>query len=166
MRTLTLLAGTLMTLLATGRAAPAAFQVALDPHDPALRCDSTVSPALTLGAPPAGTKSLAVVFWDQQPRRLTGRWVVYNLPVSTRKLPARPASAAQLSGGTVGPNALGNTGFQAPCDVGARDFYVDYYALDTAKLPLPAGASFQQIHAAIHRHKLLEAKAHLKWVVR
>lgn len=165
MRLTFLNAGLTALLLTSGSAAPP-FSVTLQQNDPALRCGANLSPALTLGAPPAGTRSLAVVFWDQQPTKLTGRWLIYNLPVSTRALPAQAATSTALAGGTVGPNSLGKVGFQPPCDKGRRDLYVDYYALSTDRLPVPQGASFRQIHTLIHRYMLQEAKAHLKWVVK
>lgn len=164
MRPAFLSAGLSALLLASASALP--FSVSLSKDDPALRCGAALSPALALGTPPPGTRSLAVVFWDQQPKKLTGRWLVYNLPVNTRQLPSQPAASPLVAGGTVGPNDLGQSGFVAPCDAGARDLYVDYYALSTARLPVPKGASFRQIHSLIHKYKLAEAKAHLKWVVK
>jgi phosphatidylethanolamine-binding protein (PEBP) family uncharacterized protein len=40
----------------------------------------------------------------------------------------------------------------------ARRIYFDLYAIDVPSLGLPAGAGLAQVHTAIKKHKLLEAK--------
>lgn len=151
-----------LTLLPGARAA--GFTVSLSSSDPALVCGAQVTPDLQLGAPPAGTKSLAVIFWDERPNELSGRWSVFDLPLGTARLapgaPARPAPG----GGKVTRNEVGQPGYTAPCGKGKHDLYVDLYALNVPSLNLPAGTPLQQVHAAIKKHKLLEAKAHVRRV--
>ena len=158
-RRVSLLAAALLSSSVPALAAP--FRVALAAQDPALMCRSRTTPALTFGTPPAGTRALAVIFWDQQPGRLTGRWTVYDLPLGTAHLTSARAGSLTLAGGKAGTNEAGQAGYTAPCAPGVHELYVDFYALNVASLGLPAGAPLQRVHAAIKAHKLLEAKAHL-----
>ncbi len=150
---------TLFAAAAPTTAAP--FRVNLAQTDPALKCGATQTPTLTFGTPPAGTKSLALIFWDQQGSRLTGRWTLYDLPLNTKAVSPTAATSAQVAGARVAVNEAGKLGYTAPCSAGKHDVYIDFYALDVASLNLPAGAPLQTVHAAIKRHKLLEAKAHV-----
>ncbi|GHF42405.1 phosphatidylethanolamine-binding protein (PEBP) family uncharacterized protein [Deinococcus metalli] len=154
-----------LVLLSTAVASP--LQVALGAHDPALPCGATTTPALTVtGTPPAGTKSLALIVWDQQPHALSGRWLVYDLPPTTRTLTSVPAATLAVAGGYAATNEAGRPGYSPVCLRGAHDIYVDLYAIDVHSLNIAAGSSLQRVHALIKRHRLFEAKAHLPWVVR
>ncbi|GAA4012302.1 hypothetical protein GCM10022631_25170 [Deinococcus rubellus] len=159
----------LLTLVATAllSAAPALaapLSVALSSTDPALKCGAKTTPTLTFsGTPPSGTKRYAAIFWDQMPRALSGRWLVFDLPLSTKSLTPMPAAQLNVAGGKAATNEAGQAGYSAICSRGQHDIYIDFYAIDTASLNLPAGAPLQQVHAAIKRHKLLETKAHLSW---
>lgn len=157
----TLLGLSLMALVTAVPALAAPFNVNLNAQDPALVCGSKTTPVLTFGRPPAGTKALAVIFWDQHPGKLTGRWTVYDLPLATQQLNAVMAGTLKFQGGKAGTNEAGQPGFTAPCAKGRHDLYVDFYALNVASLGLPTGAPLQQVHAAIKAHKILEAKAHV-----
>lgn len=148
-----------LTLLPSARAA--SFTVSLSPSDPALVCGAGVTPDLHLGSPPAGTRSLAVIFWDERPNGLSGRWSVFDLPLGTARLAPGPAGQTSPGGGKVTRNEAGQLGYTAPCGKGKHDLYVDFYALNVAHLNLPAGTPLQQVHALIKKHKLLEAKAHV-----
>ena len=144
--------------------AAAPFQVSLSSSDPALRCSAASTPVLSFsGTPPAGTKSYAIIFWDQRPSSLSGRWLVFDLPLGTARLSPAKAGALSVSGGKAATNETGKAGYTAICTGGRHDIYIDYYALDVTSLKLPAAAPLQTVHAAIKRHKLLEAKAHLVW---
>lgn len=153
-------AGVLVTLTLLPGARAAGWTVSLSATDPALVCGARVTPDLRLGTPPAGTKSLAVIFWDERPGGLSGRWSVFDLPPGTTRLApgaARPAPG----GGKVTRNEAGKLGYTAPCGKGRHDLYVDLYALDVPSLDLPTGAPLQQVHAMIKKHRILEAKAHV-----
>ncbi|THF87297.1 hypothetical protein E7T09_09155 [Deinococcus sp. KSM4-11] len=159
---LLLLLGSLSTV-----AGAAPLSVALAATDQALPCGAALTPALTLsGTPPTGTQSVALIFWDQQPRALSGRWLVYDLPLGARTLRATPATSLTPSGGKAATNEAGKPGYTAICSKGKHDIYVDFYAIDVPSLNVPAGTPLQRLHALIKRHKLLEAKAHLSWTVR
>src|SRR3989304_3222737 len=65
-----------------------------------------ISPELTWGAPPAATRSLALVFEDPSGRWT--HWVVYNLPVAAGGLPEDVPAGEDLPGGGVhGSNSWG-----------------------------------------------------------
>lgn len=148
-------------------AGAAPLSVTLSPRDPALPCGAAVTPSLTLsGTPPAGTRSLALIFWDQQPRTLSGRWLVYDLPLTARALGAVKAPSLAVAGGKAATNEAGQPGYTAICAKGRHDLYIDFYAIDVPSLKVPAGTPLQTLHALIRRHKLFEAKAHLGWTVR
>lgn len=142
------------------------FNVALSANDAALSCAAKTTPALTFGDPPAGTRALALILWDQQPGKLTGRWTVYDLPIGTRGLKAVPAGSGRVLGAPVAVNEAGRLGYTAPCTAGRHDIYVDFYALNVPSLNLPAGAPLQTVHSAIKAHKILEAKAHVTLIVK
>ncbi|WP_424952971.1 YbhB/YbcL family Raf kinase inhibitor-like protein [Deinococcus sp.] len=160
---LSLLTGLLLT---ASPALASGFSVTLAPNDPALSCHAPTTPALSFGTPPAGTKAFAVIFWDQQPGKLTGRWTVYDLPLGTSGLAPAAAGGLNIAGGKVGTNEAGQPGFTAPCATGRHELYVDFYALNVASLNLPAGTPLQTVHAAIKAHKILEAKAHVTLIVK
>ncbi|WP_293910490.1 hypothetical protein [Deinococcus sp.] len=101
------------------------------------------------------------MFWDEQPRHLSGLWTVFDLPLGTKALKPVAAASRTVSGGKAATNELGQQGFTAPCAAGKHNIYVDFYALDVASLNLPVGTPLQAVHAAIKRHNLLEAKAHV-----
>ena len=142
------------------------MQVSLAASDPALQCGAAQTPVMQFsGTPPKGTKSYAIIFWDQMPNALSGRWLVFNIPLGTKQLGPVAAAATTVAGGRAATNEAGKQGYSPICKVGSHDIYIDYYALDVASLNLPAGAPLQTLHSAIKRHKLLEAKAHLRWPV-
>ncbi|TSA78699.1 hypothetical protein FNU79_18790 [Deinococcus detaillensis] len=140
----------------------APFKVSLSGSDPALQCSSANTPVLKFsGTPPKGTKSYAIIFWDQMPSSLSGRWLVFDLPRGTTSLAAVSAGNLKLAGGQAATNEAKRAGYSAICSKGHHDIYIDYYALNVASLNLPAGTPLQTLHSAIKRHKLQEAKAHL-----
>ncbi|WP_309570611.1 hypothetical protein [Deinococcus sp.] len=151
----------------TSLAGAAPLSVTLDRRDPALPCGATVTPTLTLsGMPPKGTQSFALIFWDQQPRALSGRWLVYDLPLPAHALKATAAVSLTPAGGKAATNEAGQPGYTAICAKGRHDLYIDFYAIDVPSLNIPPGTPLQRLHALIKRHKLLETKAHLSWTVK
>lgn len=109
-----------------------------------------VSPALVWKAPPAGTKSYALLVHD--PDAPTGgagwwHWVVYNLPVATMSL---PQGAGSVDGGRLPAGAVqqrtdfGAPGWGGPCPPPgdkAHRYVFTIYALKVDKLDIPDGAS-------------------------
>jgi Raf kinase inhibitor-like YbhB/YbcL family protein len=116
-----------------------------------------VSPPLAWDAPPAGTKSLALVCEDPDaPRGTWTHWVLFNLPAETRKL----EEGAKLPGGAVqGTNDFGKLGYGGPSPPPGKPhrYFFKLYALDT-QLDLPAGARRQQLLDAVKGHVLAEGQ--------
>jgi len=82
-------------------------------------------------------------------------WVLYNLPASARDLPEAVPSDAELSGGgRHGQNSWRRPGYGGPCPPGGTHrYFFKLYALD-AELELAAGASKEQLLAAMNGHVL------------
>jgi hypothetical protein len=121
-------------------------------------CDGVnVSPQLSWNAPPAGTKSLALVVADPDaPSGTFTHWVLFNLPPTERSLPEGVPQSDQLStGARQGGNDFGKTGYGGPCPPHNSEhrYIFTLYALDTL-LDLPAGASRSQVEAAMKGHIL------------
>jgi Raf kinase inhibitor-like YbhB/YbcL family protein len=120
--------------------------------------ESSVSPALSWSAPPAGTRDFALIAIDRDsPMGFKFvHWVLYDLPPGTRELPEGIAKQAQLPDGSrQGQNGDDHVGYVGPCPPGhsAHRYVFDVYALDT-KLNLPAGASRKDVVKAIDGHVL------------
>jgi Raf kinase inhibitor-like YbhB/YbcL family protein len=135
-----------------GQKMPAKYTCAVD----------NVNPPLEFGTPPAGTKSLAILGWDDDaPGGLASTWVVYDIPTTTSALPEAVPEGANPMNFKQGVNTAGKLKYSGPCPLAgasARHIYFDFYALNVPSLGLPAGASLAQVHNAIKKHKLLEAK--------
>jgi Raf kinase inhibitor-like YbhB/YbcL family protein len=120
-------------------------------------CDgSDTSPQLSWPAPPAGTKSFALIMTDPDaPGGTFVHWVLYDIPASTRELPVGIPKQGQLfDGSRQGSNDFGNSGYGGPCPPRGTHHYVfSLYALDST-LGLPPGASRSQVEAAIKGHIL------------
>jgi len=155
-----------LSLLCVSQASASSFAVSLAPKDPALQCGAATTPVLNFsGTPPRGTKSYAIIFWDQLPNALSGRWLAFDLPLGTTELASISASNLSVAGGKAATNEAGKAGYSPICKLGRHDIYIDYYAINVTSLNLPTGTPLQTVHSAIKRHKLQEAKAHLTWPV-
>src|SRR5262245_47863841 len=93
------------TAFAAGQALPSAYT-----------CEGkNVSPPLTWTAPPAGTKTLALILDDPDapdpaaPRTVFAHWVLYNLPPAAGSLPEGVALSAMPSGTREGTNDYRHT---------------------------------------------------------
>jgi Raf kinase inhibitor-like YbhB/YbcL family protein len=114
------------------------------------------SPPLTWSAPPAGTKTLAVVVDDPDaPGGDFTHWLAYDLPASTVALPEN-ADMASL-GAEEGTNGFGRSGYGGPCPPRheMHRYYFRVFALD-APLALKPGASRDAVDAAMSGHVLAE----------
>lgn len=121
-------------------------------------CDgSDVSPQLSWNAPPADTRSLALIVTDPDaPSGTFTHWVLFDLPPTERSLPQDVPQSDQLADGArQGRNDFGRTGYGGPCPPHNSDhrYIFALYALDTT-LDLPAGASRKQVEAAMRGHIL------------
>jgi Raf kinase inhibitor-like YbhB/YbcL family protein len=119
--------------------------------------DAGASPELSWSAPPAGTKSFALIAFDHD--SLVGsfaHWVLYDLPPERRKLmEGIPAQAELPDGSRQGQNDNDKVGYAGPCPpFKMRHHYVfALYALDS-KLNLPAGATRGDVEKALKPHIL------------
>jgi len=125
-------------------------------------CDGPdVSPALSWGDPPAGTKSLAIICDDPDaPGGTWVHWVLYDLPADTRKLPEGIAKDHQLkNGGLQGRNDFGKIGYNGPCPPRGSEhrYFFKIYALDS-KTGLKAGAAKSELERAMNKHVLAQAQ--------
>ena len=104
-----------------------------------------VMPDLSWKNAPAGTKSFAVTFYDQDAPTGSGfwHWVAYDLPGDTRSLPGGANGGALPAGAVEANTDLGKPGFFGPCPpVGRQHSYVyTVHALKVDKLPVDKGAS-------------------------
>jgi Raf kinase inhibitor-like YbhB/YbcL family protein len=130
-------------------------------------CDGAgLSPMLDFKNLPVGTKSLAILGWDDNTSAPPlSTWSAYDIPIGANK-----TSGSILEGVPHGPSVQGfkqgvnsfkQTGFSAPCPKKGgkrREYYIDFYAIDVSSLGLKPGADFAQVHAVIKKHKLEEAK--------
>jgi len=119
-----------------------------------------ISPALRWGSPPIGTQSLALIVDDPDaPNRTFVHWVLYDLPPETQNLPEGVPAQPVLEGrGTQGKNDYGQLGYGPPCPPsGTHRYFFKLYALD-APLDLAAGATKDQLEAAMDGHILAAAE--------
>ncbi len=106
-----------------------------------------VSPALAWNHPPAGTRSFALLMFDPDaPGGGWWHWLVFDIPASTRSLPAgagNPAKDLMPAGTIQGRNDFGSRGYGGPCPPwGApHHYHLMLYALRVARLGLGVDAS-------------------------
>lgn len=124
-------------------------------------CDgSNISPPLSWGEPPAGTKSLVLICDDPDaPGGTFVHWVLYDLPPTTRQLPEGIPPRAQLQGGGIqGKNDFGRIGYGGPCPPdGTHRYFFKLYALDKT-LGIPPGATKAAVESAIAGRILTKAE--------
>lgn len=121
-------------------------------------CDGEdVSPELAWSAPPAGTKSFALLVIDPDaPSGDFVHWIIYDLPAEKRVLPAGAPKQGELPDGSrQGKNDFGKAGYGGPCPPGhsPHRYFFNLYALD-AKLSLASGATRKQVESAMKGHVL------------
>lgn len=91
---------------------------------------------------------------------------MFNLPCRSAGPTCPWGGGLTPGGGKVARNEAGQLGSMAPCGTGKHNLCVDLYALNVVSLNLPAKTPLQQNHAAIKKHEILEAKAHVTQVNR
>lgn len=122
-----------------------------------------ISPPLTWGNIPAGTKSLALVVDDPDapdpaaPRRTWVHWLVYNIPPDMPGLDAGVGNRPLAHGMMEGIGNSGRKGYSGPCPpIGTHRYFHKLYALDVplGGLQSPDKA---ELEAAMKGHVLGEA---------
>lgn len=126
------------------------------------RCGGdNVSPPVHWKDAPKATRSFVLTTFDPDANQGAGwwHWVVIDLPASTAGLgqgASLPAGARSLR------NDFGRFGWGGPCPPAgdpAHHYVFTVYALNVARLPLPAGASPAQARQAMRGHVLAKATA-------
>jgi Raf kinase inhibitor-like YbhB/YbcL family protein len=125
-------------------------------------CDGAdLSPPLAWTAPPAGTKSLALVCDDPDaPVGTWVHWVLYDVPATARQLPQGMAATPILGDGSrQGVNDFKRSGYGGPCPPrGApHRYFFRLHALDAA-LGLDPGATKAKLVQAMEGHVLGRAE--------
>jgi hypothetical protein len=125
-------------------------------------CDGPdLSPSLRWTAPPAGTKSLALIMDDPDaPVGTWVHWVLYQLPAATRELPEGiPTTKTLTNGARQGINDFRRIGYGGPCPPRgpAHRYFFKLYALDT-ELQLQPRATKRQLEAAMQGHILAQTE--------
>jgi Raf kinase inhibitor-like YbhB/YbcL family protein len=121
-------------------------------------CDgANVSPDIQWSAPPAGTKSIAIVMDDSDTPLLFTHWLAYDIPANTRDIPEGASTpSTRLGHAAEGANNFGNIGYGGPCPPsGTHHYNFRVYALDV-DLTLPSGQSKDQLADAVKGHVLAE----------
>ncbi|MGH9477207.1 MAG: YbhB/YbcL family Raf kinase inhibitor-like protein [Terriglobales bacterium] len=128
-------------------------------------CDGTArtSAELHWSGAPQGTRSLALIMFDPDARPPRGfvHWVVYDIPARVHAIPSGQYSAAELPGGGVeGDNGRGQLGFVPSCPGPGKPHHYTFtlYALSVPSLGLAAGATREQVLAAMQGKVLAETK--------
>lgn len=123
-----------------------------------------VSPALSWGNPPAGTRSFAVLMLDvDAPGGSWWHWAVFDIPAAARGLqggagnPERrllPPGAIQVR------NDFGSVGYGGPCPPPGppHHYHLMLYALRVAKLGLGAKAAPAQVDTRVRASALARAE--------
>lgn len=127
------------------------------------------SPALSWSGLPKGTQSLAITLYDPDAPTGSGwwHWVVYDLPTTSNGLPANAGSSGSKglpAAAVQGRTDYGVAAFGGACPpTGAKPhrYQLTLYALDVAKLPVPAEATAAMVGFFLNAHAL--DKASLTW---
>lgn len=120
----------------------------------AFTCDGeNTSPELNWMHPPENTRSFVLIVDDPDaPRGTFTHWVLFDIPAGTKHLPG------EVSGiGVKGRNDFQQVGYGGPCPptaYGQRRYHFRLFALDVETLRLRAGASRDEVEAAVQGHTL------------
>lgn len=125
-------------------------------------CDAKqISPPLSIGGTPAGTKSLVLIAEDRdvpknlKPNGVFLHWLLFDISADTTDI------ATGEIAGVLGASGNGVAGYVGPCppleyEPTEHRYYFDVYALDTV-LGLPEGSDIATVLAAIDGHVIARA---------
>ncbi|UCG64820.1 MAG: YbhB/YbcL family Raf kinase inhibitor-like protein [Deltaproteobacteria bacterium] len=124
-------------------------------------CDGEdISPPLAWTGVPEGTKSIALICDDPDaPVGTWVHWVLFNIPPSTKDLPASvPPKEILENGAKHGTNDFRKLSYGGPCPPsGTHRYYFKLYALD-AEIPSEAGITKAQLLKEMEGHILAEGQ--------
>jgi Raf kinase inhibitor-like YbhB/YbcL family protein len=125
------------------------------------------SPPLQWTGAPAGTRSFVLTLFDPDERSTPSgwwHWVLYDLPKNVTSL-ALGAGAEHSSllphAARQGRSDLGTDAYHGPCPAKGdppHRYVFTVYALDVAKLPVPAEASGAMVTSVVQEHLLAKAE--------
>jgi Raf kinase inhibitor-like YbhB/YbcL family protein len=113
-----------------------------------------LSPPLTFRAPPAGTKTFALIVEDPDaPSGVFDHWIAWNLSPETRELEEGAKVPKQ------GKNHYGEFAYRGPCPPRGKPhrYFFKLYALDTA-IERPDGITKKELEEAMEGHLLATAE--------
>ena len=117
-----------------------------------------LSPALTWGPLPDGTRSTVLIMDDPDaPVGLFIHWVLYNLPPEVSSL-AEGSGSGDPTQGTAGQNSYGRSRYDGPCPPPgkAHRYFFTVYATDLEP-NLPARLTAAQVRARMDGHVLAQS---------
>lgn len=129
-----------------------------------ISCDGDdLSPELSWSAPPAGTKSFAMLVEDPDaPSGTFIHWIIYDIPADWNGLRRGMTSKDGAEQGIKqGVTDFGNTGWGGPCPPrghGKHRYIFTLKALDISTLGLPNGVKKSAFDKALKGHMLGETK--------
>jgi Raf kinase inhibitor-like YbhB/YbcL family protein len=115
------------------------------------------SPQVTWSAPPAGTKSLAILMEDPDaPGGDFTHWIVFNIRPDALSIP-EASDLADTGGAVLGINGFNRASYSGPCPpkMELHRYFLRVFALDTL-LPAAAGSNREAIDGAMSGHVLAE----------
>lgn len=124
-----------------------------------------VSPSLAWKGAPSAARSFALTVYDPDAPTGSGwwHWVVYNIPGNVSALASgagEPAKHLLPPGSAQGNTDFGAPGYGGPCPPAGdkpHHYIFTLYALDAAKLDVPANATAAYVGFNIHAHTLAKA---------
>jgi Raf kinase inhibitor-like YbhB/YbcL family protein len=125
-----------------------------------------MSPELRWAGAPAGTLSFVVTLFDKDERSTPSgwwHWVLYDLPSNVQSLPKGAGaehSSVLPAGALQGRTDLGEDAYHGPCPAKGdppHRYVFTVYALNVAKLPVPADSSGAMVTSIVQEHLLGKA---------
>jgi Raf kinase inhibitor-like YbhB/YbcL family protein len=123
-------------------------------------CDGEdVSPPLEWKNLPPGSFTLAIVMDDPDAVPVAGHvwdhWIIYDIPVRASSIAEAIPADPELAGGARQGTGSSRVGYQGPCPPPGQTHTYRFraFAVD-ARLDLPAGATKEQVLAALEGHVL------------
>lgn len=116
-------------------------------------CDGAdKTPVLRWGAPPAETKSFALVIDDPDAPSGTFRhWGVFDIPASARSIGGGQKIGTEVA------NDFGKPGYGGPCPPkghGPHHYHFKLFALDTERLDVAPNSKVADVENAAQRHSI------------
>jgi Raf kinase inhibitor-like YbhB/YbcL family protein len=122
--------------------------------------DANVSPPLSWGTPPTGTKSFALICEDPDaPMGTFIHWIIYDIPADKKGLQQGVSTQPSLPDGTKqGTTSFHKIGYGGPAPPPGKPhrYFFKLYALDSM-FNLPNSIDAKQFHSFVSAHTLGEA---------